>query len=377
MEEEKSQNFEVEETPTQPIEQPSENTTIEEFKLPSWWLNFSDSCSRLSKRLQRSFDRLLFALDEEQKEKLKKNLYYLVCFIGFVGYAIFQIVVLAIWLFVDFIIALTSFNITKEDSSTNFVIKGIVMFLIILKQALAFILRFIGWGNFDFSGNGVVVKIVKNMFFELRPSQMTFRFGVLTLIIAGYITGTIAIVNLQTFAINTQENALDFASGLRFPSAYEKIKNSDYQLAVYPDSKNYKLKDGQYLNQEPKESIEISKISFGDINKDGKDDAVVALDLNTGGTLNWTVLTAMLDYNGSPQQTNTIDIGFVQKMFIYDQKIIAKMLEYAPSDPNCCRSLKVKRTYHYNSQGLEELLTDSNQNNQQPSQYEGDYYEGY
>ena len=120
MEEQKTPNFEVEETTNQPLEQPSEDTTIKKFKTPAWLLKISETYSQLSKRLQRSFDKLLFGLDEEQKEKLKKNLYYLLCFIGFIGYAIFQIVVLALYLFVDLIIGIIRWRkITFNICSVN------------------------------------------------------------------------------------------------------------------------------------------------------------------------------------------------------------------------------------------------------------------
>jgi hypothetical protein len=222
MEEEKAPNFEVEETPTHPLEQPSENTNIKEFKLPSWWLKFSDSCSRLSKRLQRSFDRLLFALDEEQKEKLKKNLYYLVCFIGFVGYAVFTVLVLGAWLLLDLIIGVIKFQkemlFRKNDGSltnegTNFALGGIVTILQGGKAIIAFIVRRIGWGDFDFSRNGII-RVIRNLFKEVRPSQTTFRFGVLTLIIVGYMTVT----NL----IN-----------------YIQVQNSDYYEGGYYEGDDY------------------------------------------------------------------------------------------------------------------------------------------
>jgi hypothetical protein len=396
MEEEKKQNFEVEETPTQPIEQLSENTTIKEFKLPSWWLKFSDSCSRLSKRLQRSFDRLLFALDEEQKEKLKKNLYYLVCFIGFVGYAIFIVIVLGSWLFFDFIVGIIKLQkktfFRENDGSlanegTNFVLGGIITILEWGKAVIAFIIRRIGWGDFDFSRNGII-RVIRNLFKEVRPSQTTFRFGVLTLIIVGYITVKIAIGSLQTFAMNTQENALNVASKLRFPSAYEKIKNAEYKFEGidfndFSSRKTIKLNNGIYEYGQTsaigdRAFVKIDKIAFGDIDKDGKDDAAVAFVRHQGGNSHSMELTALLDYKRSSQPTNNIAIADgartdVKQLFISNHKIIVKALELAPSDPFCCPSLEVKRVYQYNGQILEKLLTDNN--NQQPPQYEGDYYE--
>ncbi|CCI18685.1 membrane hypothetical protein [Microcystis aeruginosa PCC 9807] len=337
----------------------SDTKTDDNFESPSWLKSFSASLSKLSKKLQITFDRLLFVFDEEQKQKIKRVLYYLICFVGFFGYAIFEILILVIWIVFRLIVS-------KTDQKARIGGKGhynlfsmwleLAVFLNLFKKLLVFLLRCFGGERFNYSEKGLG-KFITNLVREIRPSPMTFRCGVLTIIIVAYFSIQNAIAYIQV-------NSLDFASGVRPPAAYEKIKNAEYTI-VDENSvpQTYKLIDGKYeyrVNENWMGFVGIGKIAFGDINGDGKDDAVVELNQNNGGILVRPYLTAILDYNNAFQQTNQIGIDNIEKMYIYDGKITANMLTHAKTDPRCCPSLQVKKVYQYNGQGLEEYATNSN-----------------
>jgi hypothetical protein len=335
--------------------QRSDTKTDDNFESPSWLKSFSAYLSKLSKKLQRTFDRLLFAFDEEQKQKIKNFLYYAICFIGFLGYIFFEIIVLVTWL----LFRLYAWFLIRDfssDSSTS--ARTLAVWIYRLEKVVICVFRIIAGGRFDYSEKGLG-KVITNLVREIRPSPMTFRFGVLTIIIVAYFS-------IQNALAYIQVNSLDFASGVRPPAAYQKIKNAEYTIFnenIGSVPQTYKLIDGYYeyrVNENFMGFVGIEKIAFGDINGDGKDDAVIELNQNDGGNLVYTYLTAILDYNNTFQQTNQINIPSIEKMYIYDGKITANMITYAKTDPHCCPSLQVKKIYQYNGQFLEEYAANSN-----------------
>lgn len=344
--------------------QRSDTKTDDNFESPSWLKSFSAYLSKLSKQLQRTFDRLLFAFDEEQKQKIKSILYYIICFVGFLGYVFFEFILLMIWLvffkipsWIDFMLSLSGSNYSHGMSMRSKE-RSMTKWLRLYENILIVFFKLITAGRFNFTERRVST-LIANLVREIRPSPMTFRFGVLTIIIVAYFS-------IQNALAYIQVNSLDFASGVRPPAAYEKVKNAEYTIFnenIGSVPQTYKLIDGKYEYRVGENSmgfVAIGKIAFGDINGDGKDDAVVELNQNTGGTLVSSYLIAILDYNNMFQQTNQISIPSIQKMYIYDGKITANMTTYAKTDPLCCPSLEVKKVYQYNGQGLEEYTTNSN-----------------
>ncbi|MDB9414648.1 FG-GAP repeat protein [Microcystis aeruginosa] len=340
----------------------SDTKTDDNFESPSWLKSLSAYLAKLSKKLQRTFDRLLFAFDEEQKEKIKNFLYYTICFVGFLGYVFFEFILLMIWLiffkipsWIDFMLSIFGSNYSngmrmrsKERTMTAW--------LRLYENVLIGFFKIVTGGRFNFTERRVST-LIRNIVSQIRPSPMTFRCGVLTIIIVAYFS-------IQNTIAYIQVNSLDFASGVRPPAAYEKVKNAEYTI-VDENSvpQTYKLIDGKYeyrVDENWMGFVGIGKIAFGDINGDGKDDAVVELNQNNGGILVRPYLTAILDYNNTFQQTNQIGIDNIEKMYIYDGKITANMLTHAKTDPRCCPSLQVKKVYQYNGQGLEEYATNSN-----------------
>lgn len=342
--------------------QRSDNKTDDNFELPPWLNSFSASLSKLSKKLQRTFDRLLFAFDDEQKQKIKNFLYYTICFIGFLGYVFFEIILLSIWILLfripSWIAIIYSWFQPDRDSKSY--ARGYAVWIQNIENILVCIFKLITGGRFNFTERRVST-LIANLVREIRPSPTTFRFGVLTIIIVAYFS-------IQNVLANVQVNSLDFASGVRPPAAYEKIKNAQYTIVNENSApETYKLIDGRYeykVSENTMGFVGIGKIAFGDINGDGKDDAVIELAQNNGGTLMYGYLTAILDYNDSFQQTNQISISSINKMFIYDGKITTNMIAYAKTDPHCCPSLEVKKVYQYNGQFLEEAGSENNSINQ-------------
>lgn len=347
--------------------QRSDPKTDDNFESPSWLKSFSAYLSKLSKKLQITFDRLLFAFDEGQKQRIKNFLYYTICFIGFLGYVFFEFILLMIWLiffkipsWIDFMLSIFGSNYgmsmrPKKDRS-------ITKWLRLYENILIVFFKLITAGRFNFTERRVST-LIANLVREIRPSPMTFRFGVLTIIIVAYFS-------IQNALAKVQVNSLDFASGVRPSAAYEKVKNAEYTI-VDENSvpQTYKLIDGYYehrVNENFMGFVGIGEIAFGDINGDGKDDAVVELNQNNGGSLVSNYLTAILDYNNTFQQTNQIGIPSINKMFVYDGKITGSMMTYAKTDPHCCPSLEVKKVYQYNGQFLEEIGSNNNSTNQPP-----------
>jgi hypothetical protein len=167
----------------------------------------------------------LSSLEGDQRDRLTKRMYKLICFLGVIGYVLFSLLVYSTWLFVDFIVAIFKFQrkalYKQNDNSlanegTHFAIGLIITILIQIKALAGYLIRLIGWGDFDYSNSGIL-KTVKAVFKEARPSQTTFRFGVLSIIIIGYFSA----VNVINLSLNAKSNR----SSMQDDSAYiEKVK---------------------------------------------------------------------------------------------------------------------------------------------------------
>jgi hypothetical protein len=168
---------------------------------------------------------LLSSLENDRRGRLNKRMHNLVCFLGVVGYVLFSLLVYSTWLFVDFVVAIFKFQrktlYKKNDSSlanegTHFSIGLIITILIQIKSLVGYLIRLIGWGDFDYSNSGIL-KTVRNVFKEARPSQTTFRFGVLSIILICYFSAA----NVGSLF----PNAKSIGSSMQDDSAYiDKVK---------------------------------------------------------------------------------------------------------------------------------------------------------
>jgi hypothetical protein len=101
------------------------------------------------------------------------------------------------------------------------------------------------------------------------------------------------------------------------------------------------LKDGSYEKTDPvhhavpRATLDADLVVFGDLNADGREDAVAILYYNGGGTGTWRLLFAMVDDAGSPKCAASLDLGDrteVHSLDIVGRRILVDFTEHGPED---------------------------------------------
>lgn len=129
----------------------------------------------------------------------------------------------------------------------------------------------------------------------------------------------------------------------------EQLQNATYQI---PDYGSITLSNGYYQSTSGLLlAVKMSKtIVYGDLNGDGVPDAATVLKLNKGGQDVSFYLAAVLNKGGNPDNRITVLLGDrlkVKSLSIKNEKVLVKLLKYAPTDPECCPSLESIQAYHY------------------------------
>jgi hypothetical protein len=136
-----------------------------------------------------------------------------------------------------------------------------------------------------------------------------------------------------------------------------QLKNTEYKLPQY--HKTVKLVDGHFTSDSGADMLDVSlldPVAFGDLNGDGLPDAAVLLAENGGGTGVFVSLVVMLNQDGQPVQGDAElvdDRPLIHSLTIQDGQIILKATIHAASDPMCCPSLAVTKTYKLVGEKLE------------------------
>lgn len=94
--------------------------------------------------------------------------------------------------------------------------------------------------------------------------------------------------------------------------------------------------------------VTLEKITFGDLNDDGLDDAAVVLAWQNGGSGTFKYLAAIQNSSGLPQQIDSIPLGDrvqVSAISIADGEVTLEELTFGPNDPMCCPSQRREQTY--------------------------------
>lgn len=124
-----------------------------------------------------------------------------------------------------------------------------------------------------------------------------------------------------------------------------KLKNITYNL----DGKRISLLDGKYKSDKYSTVSFAELLAKGDLNGDGKEDYVVLLVSNGGGSGIFPDITVVMQTkNGLNALPNTIpmeDRVQINSTTISNEKIIMKVTEHGPNDPACCPSKKATRLY--------------------------------
>lgn len=125
------------------------------------------------------------------------------------------------------------------------------------------------------------------------------------------------------------------------------IKNGIYRLAAHNGI--IKLKNGQAEGDFPGGSIaggwlcNIEQVALGDVDGDGKGDAVIVIGYNGGGSGYFVNLVAVLNKNGRPVQGASYDLGdrvIVKSLKLHNQRVDLVMLDHDDSDGLASASLK-------------------------------------
>jgi hypothetical protein len=147
----------------------------------------------------------------------------------------------------------------------------------------------------------------------------------------------------------------------------DELKNMTYTSAGLLDLipkdnpiKTIKLVNGQFhLKIDPNSASEtvVSYVqsAFGDLNRDGLDDAAVILASNGGGSGTFIFLVGVINHNGKGQDMAAVQLGDrikIDGLMIKDGKIQVNYLKQGPNDPMCCPSQKTTSFYALNGNRL-------------------------
>jgi hypothetical protein len=139
----------------------------------------------------------------------------------------------------------------------------------------------------------------------------------------------------------------------------EKLKNSRYQV---PHFATFQLENGIY--EHPGKQLRVAlvdqsgTIAFGDLNRDGREDAATLLRVNAGGAGTFVYLAAVENAGENPKNQTTLLLGDrveVQSITINRARIRVDMMTHAPNDPLCCPTQPTTRLYALNKNHLQPL----------------------
>jgi hypothetical protein len=110
---------------------------------------------------------------------------------------------------------------------------------------------------------------------------------------------------------------------------------------------------GQYQDERERAPlISVDSITYGDLDSDGVDEAVVALNYSTGGTANWDYLYVYKLENGSPvllarMRTGSRADGGLVKASIRDGHLIVDFADTERRTGDCCSEGHIRVHYRW------------------------------
>ena len=143
-----------------------------------------------------------------------------------------------------------------------------------------------------------------------------------------------------------------------------RLANLTYRLEtlaeVLPDSDgSVPLADGHFEQALADSSggvtVDLIRSARGDLNRDGVEDGLALLALNSGGSGTFLYLVAVINQAGEPQQAASLFLGDrvdVQSMLVQDGGVRVTMLTHASDDPLCCPTLQENREYRLENNRL-------------------------
>lgn len=138
----------------------------------------------------------------------------------------------------------------------------------------------------------------------------------------------------------------------------ETFNNITIHSGVIP-SGTVTLTDGRYENDTDMiiSVLDTSKIQYGDLNRDGKDEAILLLHSNTGGSGTFTELVVASAADNQVFDIATTLLGdrvTIYSVIVTDtDKILVDMLTQGANDPFCCPTSRVNAEFVLNGDTLE------------------------
>ena len=145
--------------------------------------------------------------------------------------------------------------------------------------------------------------------------------------------------------------ALPAATQAPVPDLTEALlKNAKYELR---DLGAFQLAEGRYEQKYGEGATQVNRATFqraalGDLDSDKAADAAVILTWNSGGSGTFVNLFAVVNKSGIPQQSAAELLGDrvqVKSLSIVEGRIVVQMVGFGPTDPLCCPSQEMTRTY--------------------------------
>ena len=126
----------------------------------------------------------------------------------------------------------------------------------------------------------------------------------------------------------------------------EALENAVYRSDYFKEGQ-VKLVNGKYENAGIVISLD-EQMQFGDVTGDRVEDAVVVLVTDTGGNGAFYDLAVVIDENGAPANIASTYLGDrvkIESIYIEAGKVTVSMVMHGETDPDCCPTLKVVKTY--------------------------------
>jgi hypothetical protein len=135
----------------------------------------------------------------------------------------------------------------------------------------------------------------------------------------------------------------------------EALQNSVYHSEYFKEGQ-VKLTNGKYESAGIVISLD-EQMQFGDVTGDRIEDAVVVLVTDTGGNGAFYDLAVVVDENGTPANIASTYLGDrvkIESIYIEAGKVTVSMVMHGETDPDCCPTLKVVKTYQLQGGNLVE-----------------------
>jgi peptidoglycan/xylan/chitin deacetylase (PgdA/CDA1 family) len=134
---------------------------------------------------------------------------------------------------------------------------------------------------------------------------------------------------------------------------WDQLKNAAYPNE-WPGSKVAQLVDGVYREKYLPDSATEMVISladvrtYGDLNADGAEDALVVLVSHPGGSGTFNYLAAVLNEGGAPSPVGSAFLGdrvILRSITVDAGQITVQMVVQGPDDPMCCPNMDRQQVY--------------------------------